>query len=51
MIKMFNECCGCAAPSYPCLGRVCPNRHVNEIEEDGLCEDCREEDSYDKTGI
>lgn len=28
MMIINNECCGCAAPGYPCLGNRCPNRQV-----------------------
>lgn len=28
MIEYKDECCGCAAPGYPCLGNSCSNRHV-----------------------
>ena len=34
-----DDCCGCAAPSYPCLGRRCPNRSVPHI----VCDGCKEE--------
>lgn len=58
MKKIENHCCDCAAPGYPCLGSICPNRNVGvhycdkcgcELEEiyevDGqeLCEDCLKE--------
>ena len=57
-VKYEDHCCGCATPSYPCLGSSCPNRNVpvyycdncgEEIEEvydvDGeeLCEECLKE--------
>lgn len=34
-----NECCGCAVPSYPCLGSECPNRHVPHF----YCDKCEED--------
>lgn len=27
MIRIENDCCGCAVPAYPCLGGSCPLRH------------------------
>jgi hypothetical protein len=39
VIKIENECCGCAAPAYPCLGDSCPNRHVKRY----YCDKCGEE--------
>ena len=48
MIKYENHCCGCAAPGYPCIGRSCPNRHV-EVH---YCDHCDEElgEIYDVDG-
>lgn len=54
MIEYENECCDCAVPGYPCLGKDCPNirvphyycdQHKEEAElyyYDGeqLCLDC-----------
>lgn len=34
-----DECCGCAVPSYPCMGDACPNRHVPYWK----CDECGEE--------
>ena len=34
-----DECCGCAAPGYPCLGSACPNRNVPHY----FCDDCEDE--------
>lgn len=34
-----NECCGCAAPLYPCRGDACPLRHVVHWE----CDECGSE--------
>lgn len=28
MIKYENQCCGCAAPGYPCIGDSCPYMNV-----------------------
>lgn len=28
MKKYEDQCCGCAAPAYPCLGSKCPRRNV-----------------------
>ena len=59
MVRIENHCCGCAAPSYPCLGSSCPLRSVpvhycdkcgaemedHEVLDDGddICESCLEE--------
>lgn len=43
MIKYENECCGCAAPAYPCLSDTCHNRHVPHY----YCDNCNcEEQLY-----
>lgn len=34
-----DECCGCAVPSYPCMGSACPNRNVPHL----YCDKCEEE--------
>lgn len=39
MIKFKDECCGCAAPAYPCLGSDCKNRNVPHF----YCDNCEEE--------
>lgn len=39
MIKVINECCDCATPSYPCRGSSCPNLHVKRY----YCDKCGEE--------
>ena len=39
MVKIENQCCGCAAPGYPCRGSSCPNRHVEVY----YCDECGEE--------
>lgn len=36
MIKYEDECCGCATPGYPCLGKSCPNKYVRHY----YCDDC-----------
>jgi hypothetical protein len=58
MKRIENHCCDCAAPGYPCLGSICPNRNVEvhycdkcgeeleeiyEVEGEELCEDCLKE--------
>lgn len=54
MIKYENDCCGCAAPAYPCMGDICPLRNnphyycdhcgfetdLYEFNEEQLCIDC-----------
>lgn len=42
MVKYENQCCGCAVPAYPCLGKSCPRRHVKVYE----CDGCGEELDY-----
>ena len=39
MVKYENQCCGCAVPGYPCLGKSCPNRNVKVV----YCDRCGEE--------
>ena len=39
MIVYEDECCGCAVPSYPCLGESCINRNVPHY----YCDDCGDE--------
>lgn len=39
MVFYSNECCGCAAPAYPCLGKNCPNQSVPHY----ICDSCNEE--------
>lgn len=34
-----NECCGCATPSYPCIGELCSLRRVPHW----YCDECDEE--------
>lgn len=48
MIVYENECCGCAVPSYPCLGDSCKNRHVPHY----YCDKCGQEfdELYDFDG-
>lgn len=36
MYTETNECCDCAAPGYPCMGDICPNRHVRHY----YCDKC-----------
>lgn len=38
-IKVENECCNCAVPSYPCLGNSCQNRNVPYV----YCDLCGKE--------
>ena len=42
MIRISNECCGCATDSYPCLGESCSNRHVTRM----YCDKCGKEVEY-----
>ena len=39
MIKIENDCCGCAVPGYPCLGDACPRRNTKVY----YCDECGEE--------
>lgn len=39
MIKIRNDCCGCAVPAYPCLGDSCPLRHQKHY----YCDSCGDE--------
>jgi hypothetical protein len=54
-IRYENQCCGCAAPGYPCRAPHCPNLKVPvhyceicgedlddiyEVDGEELCEDC-----------
>ena len=39
MIKIIDECCGCAVPGYPCRGSACPNLKA-EVH---CCDECEEE--------
>lgn len=42
-----SECLGCAVPAYPCLGSLCPNRHITVH----VCDECEAEDVlYDYNG-
>ena len=34
-----NECCDCAVPAYPCLGKHCPLRNKKVH----ICDDCKDE--------
>lgn len=45
--KVFNECCDCAVPGYPCLGEYCSRRRVKRY----FCDRCDEqvEDEYGLT--
>lgn len=36
MVKLENDCCGCAVPAYPCVGDSCPNRQVPHY----YCDEC-----------
>ena len=31
MVKYENDCIGCAAPGYPCLGESCRYRNVKHF--------------------
>ncbi|MCM1236439.1 MAG: hypothetical protein NC489_40690 [Ruminococcus flavefaciens] len=39
MVKVTNDCCGCAAFAYPCSGENCSLRHVKHY----YCDNCGEE--------
>lgn len=39
MIRVENDCCGCAVPAYPCLGDSCPLRHQKHY----YCDSCGDE--------
>lgn len=41
MIKIENDCCGCATESYPCLGHLCSLRNVTHY----YCDECKQETS------
>lgn len=44
MKKIENDCCGCAAPAYPCMGDSCPLRNAIHY----YCDKCGNEDKlYD----
>ena len=38
MITYEDECCGCAVPSYPCIGIAYHNRNVKHL----YCDKCEE---------
>ncbi len=42
MIRVENDCCGCAVPAYPCLGDSRPLRHQKHY----YCDNCHDE--FDK---
>ena len=39
MIKIQNDCCGCASGAYPCMGDSCPLRKVEHY----YCDKCGHE--------
>lgn len=39
MRREENDCCGCAVPAYPCIGDICPMRHVLHL----YCDECNGE--------
>lgn len=39
MVRVKNECCGCAVPAYPCRGEYCPLRRVRHY----YCDRCGKE--------
>ena len=41
MIRIENDCCGCAVPAYPCLGDSCKLRNNPHY----YCDQCGEEDT------
>ena len=56
MKRIENDCCGCAVPGYPCLGRACELRNaihyycdrcgdetqLYDFDDQELCIDCIE---------
>ncbi len=38
-VRYENECVDCAAPSYPCIGEMCPRRRVAHYD----CDKCGNE--------
>lgn len=48
MIVYENECCGCAVPGYPCIGKSCSRLRVPRLYCD-RCE-CEEDKLYDVDG-
>lgn len=39
MVKFENQCCGCDADAYPCIGASCPYYEVKTY----VCDCCGEE--------
>lgn len=39
MVRIENDCGGCAVSAYPCLGDSCPLRHSKHY----YCDDCGDE--------
>lgn len=48
MKQIENHCCDCATGAYPCMGTLCPKRHVEVY----YCDRCGDklEDVYDADG-
>lgn len=47
MITYEDECCGCATPSYPCMGSSCPYRNVKHLYCDNCGDDVEKLYKYD----
>ena len=47
MVRIENQCCGCATPGYPCLGSACSLTSV-EVR---VCDECECEIDEDDTYI
>jgi hypothetical protein len=39
MTIIRNECCDCAVPAYPCIGKRCP-LHNQKVY---ICDECKDE--------
>lgn len=50
MVKIENECRGCATESYPCLGSSCRYRHVPVCYCDKCNQETDEDEFYDYDG-
>ena len=53
MKRIEDHCCGCAVPGYPCLGPICPRRHV-EVTYCDRCDPYHEhplDEVYEEDGL
>ena len=39
MVRIENDCVGCATENYPCVGSLCPLRNAKHY----YCDQCKEE--------